>query len=151
MAYEQVALFGLIIVPRRAVGYGKIDVQVSHELFIREALVQATIKTKGDFLKYNLDLIEEISELEDKSRRRDIVVDEERLFQFYFERVPNDITDTASFETWRKEQAPDLLKTTKSYLMQHGAENVTAAQFPDHFSHGAVIYPLSYRFEPGHF
>ena len=150
MAYEQVTLFGLVIVPRRAVGYGKIDVQVSHELFIREALVQATIKTKGGFLKYNLDLIEEISELEDKSRRRDIVVDEERLFQFYFERVPNDITDTASFETWRKQQAPDLLKTTKSYLMQHGAEHVTAAQFPDHFSHGSVIYPLSYRFEPRH-
>lgn len=150
MAYEQVTLFGLIIVPRRAVGYGKIDPQVSHELFIREALVQATIKTKGDFLKYNLNLIDEISELEDKSRRRDIVVDEERLFQFYFERIPNEISDTATFEKWRNEQAPDLLKTTKNYLMQHGAENVTAAQFPDHFSHGAVIYPLTYRFEPGH-
>ena len=150
MAYEQVTLFGLVIVPRRATDYGKIDVQVSHDLFVREALVQATIKTKGDFLKYNLNLIDEISELEDKSRRRDIVVDEERLFQFYFERVPNEITDTASFETWRKGQEPDLLKTTKSYLMQHGAEHVTAAQFPDHFSHGSVIYPLTYRFEPNH-
>lgn len=149
-AFEQVTLFGLVIVPRRAVGYGKIDAQVSHEIFVREGLVQATVKTKGDFLKYNLDLIEEISELEDKSRRRDIVVDEERLFQFYYERVPNDISDTASFETWRKQQPDDLLKTTKSYLMQHGAENVTAAQFPDHFSHGSIIYPLTYRFEPGH-
>ncbi len=150
MAFEQVTLFGLVIVPKRAIAYGAIDQQVSHELFVREGLVQATIKTKGDFLKYNLNLIEEISELEDKSRRRDIVVDEERLFQFYFERVPNEIFDTASFETWRKQQSSDLLKTTKSYLMQHGAEHVTAAQYPDHFSHGAVIYPLSYRFEPNH-
>lgn len=150
MAFEQVTLFGLVIVPRRAIAYGEIDQQVSHELFVREGLVQATIKTKGDFLKYNLNLIEEISELEDKSRRRDIVVDEERLFQFYFERVSNEIFDTASFETWRKQQPSDLLKTTKAYLMQHSAEHVTAAQYPDHFSHGAVIYPLSYRFEPNH-
>jgi ATP-dependent helicase HrpA len=150
LAFEQVTLFGLVIVPRRAVAYGTIDMQVSHELFIREGLVQATIRTKGDFLKYNLNLIEEISELEDKSRRRDIVVDEECLFQFYFERVPNEISDTDSFETWRKQQPADLLKTTKAYLMQHGAEHVTAAQYPDHFTHGTIIYPLTYRFEPNH-
>lgn len=150
MAYEQVTLFGLVIVPKRAVGYGSIDQQVSHELFIREALVQGTIKTKGDFLTYNQQLIEEISELEDKSRRRDIVVDEERLFQFYYERVPNDISDTASFEKWLKQQSGSLLKATKEYLMQHGAEHVTQAQFPDHFTHGTVVYPLTYRFEPNH-
>lgn len=150
MAFEQVTLFGLVIVPKRAVDYGKIDGQISHEIFVREGLVQATIKTKGDFLSFNKNLIEEISELEDKSRRRDIVVDEERLFQFYYERVPNEISDTASFEAWRKQQDKNLLKTTKSYLMQHAAENVTQAQFPDHFTHGSVVYPLTYRFEPGH-
>jgi ATP-dependent helicase HrpA len=150
MAYEQVSLYGLVIIPKRNVSYAKIDPQVSHEIFIREALVQKQIKSRASFLQYNQNLIEEIEELEDKSRRRDIVVDEERLFQFYLERVPNEITDTASFETWLKTQSHDLLKVKKSYLMQHGAENITQAQFPDHFSHGSVIYPLTYRFEPNH-
>ncbi|NVK37695.1 MAG: ATP-dependent RNA helicase HrpA [Gammaproteobacteria bacterium] len=150
MAYEQVSLYGLVIIPKRTVGYAKIDPKVSHEIFIREALVQQQIKTRSDFIAYNQALIEEVEELEEKSRRRDIVVDEERLFQFYIERVPADICDTASFEKWLKTQPEDLLKVKKSYLMQHGAEHVTEAQFPDHFTHGNVVYPLNYRFEPNH-
>ena len=158
MAYEQVSLYGLVIVPKRTVGYGKIEPAVSRELFIREALVQstvqvdgkATIQTEGGFLKYNQNLIAEVSELEDKSRRRDIVVDEERLYQFYAERLPEEISDTTSFETWRKAQPNDVLHVKKSFLMQHDAENVTQGQFPDHFTHGNTVYPLSYRFEPGH-
>lgn len=150
MAYEQVSLYGLVIIPKRNVGYAKIDAQASHEIFIREALVQKQIKSKAAFLKHNQNLIEEIEELEDKSRRRDIVVDEERLYQFYIERVPNEISDTATFEKWLKEQPADALKVKKSYLMQHGAENITQAQFPDHFTHGSIVYPLTYRFEPNH-
>ncbi len=149
-AYEQVSLFGLVIVPKRAIAYGSIDEPTSHDIFIREALVLGSIRTKGSFLKYNQDLIAEISELEDKSRRRDIVVDEERLYEFYSERVAQDITSTASFEKWRKQQDEGLLKATKSYLMQHGAENVTQALFPDHFSQSSIVYPLTYRFEPTH-
>lgn len=150
MAYEQVSLYGLVIIPKRNVGYAKVDPQVSHEIFIREALVQQQIKSNAPFLQFNQNLIKEVEELEEKSRRRDIVVDEERLFQFYSERISRDIADTASFETWLKSQKPDLLNLTKSYLMQHGAENVTEAQFPDHFTHGSVVYPLNYRFEPNH-
>ena len=150
MAYEQVSLFGLVIVPKRAVSYGKIDEQVSHDIFIREALVQGNIRVKGDFLKYNQRLIEDLSELEDKSRRRDIVVDEERLFEFYSERVATDISSTASFEKWYQKQEPNLLKADKSFLMQHGAEHITEQQYPDHFTQGSVLYPLSYRFEPLH-
>lgn len=150
MAYEQVSLYGLVIIPKRSVGYAKIDPQVSHELFIREGLVQQQIKSKASFLQFNQDLIKEVEELEEKSRRRDIVVDEERLFQFYMERVPSEICDTATFENWLKSEPKDRLHLNKEYLMQHGAENVTAAQFPDHFSHGSVVFPLSYRFEPNH-
>ncbi|GAA6135294.1 ATP-dependent RNA helicase HrpA [Oceaniserpentilla sp. 4NH20-0058] len=150
MAYEQVSLYGLVIIPKRNVGYAKVDPQVSHEIFIREALVQQQIKSKASFLAYNQALIKEVEELEEKSRRRDIVVDEERLFQFYLERVPSDISDTASFEAWLKNQPKELLQLKKSYLMQHGAENVTEAQFPDHFTYGSVVYPLTYRFEPNH-
>ena len=150
VAYEQVSLFGLVIVPKRAIAYGNIDEPISHDIFIREALVLGSIRTKGAFLKYNQNLIAEISELEDKSRRRDIVVDEERLYEFYSERVAQHITSTASFEKWRQQQDDGLLKATKSYLMQHGAENVTEALFPDHFSQSSIIYPLAYRFEPTH-
>jgi len=150
MAYEQVSLFGLVIVPKRAVSYGNIDEQISHDIFIREALVQGNIRVKGDFLKYNQRLIEDLSELEDKSRRRDIVVDEERLFEFYSERVATEISSTASFEKWYQKQDPNLLKADKSFLMQHGAEHITEQQYPDHFTQGSVLYPLSYRFEPLH-
>ena len=150
MAYEQVSLYGLVIIPKRNVGYEKIDPLVSHEIFIREGLVQQQIKSKAKFLSFNHDLIKEVEELEEKSRRRDIVVDEERLFQFYLERVPSHICDTATFEKWLKEQPKDALNLNKSYLMQHGAEHVTEAQFPDHFTHGSVVYPLTYRFEPNH-
>ncbi|MEY8205543.1 MAG: ATP-dependent RNA helicase HrpA [Bermanella sp.] len=150
MAYEQVSLFGLVIVPKRAVSYGTIDAQVSHDIFIREALVQGNIRVKGDFLKYNQRLIDDLAELEDKSRRRDIVVDEERLFEFYSERVAAHISSTASFEKWYQQQDSGLLKADKSFLMQHGAEHITAQQYPDHFTQGSVLYPLSYRFEPLH-
>lgn len=153
MAYEQVTLYGLVVVPKRRVGYGKIDENVSREIFIREGLVAQQIQTKGKFLSYNQSLIEEVSELEDKSRRRDIVVDDESLYQFYSERLPSHIVSTASFEKWRKQaenDSPNLLKLTREYLMQHSASDVTEAQFPDHFSFAGVVYPLSYRFEPGH-
>ena len=153
MAYEQVTLFGLVVVPKRRVGYGNIDEQVSHELFIREGLVGQQIQTKGDFLRFNQALIEEVSELEDKSRRRDIIVDDESLYQFYSERIPTHIYSTASFEKWRKDteqKQPHVLKLTREYLMQHNASDVTEAQFPDHFSFAGVVYPLTYRFEPGH-
>jgi len=150
MAYEQVSLFGLVIVPKRAVNFANIDEKASHEIFVREALVQGNIRVKGDFLKYNQKLIEQLGELEDKSRRRDIVVDEERMFEFYSERVAAHICSTATFEKWYQKQDPNLLKASKSYLMQHGAENITEDQYPDHFSQGSVVYPLTYRFEPLH-
>ena len=150
LAFEQVSLFGLVIIPRRAVAYGKIDEMVSHEIFIREALVMKNIRHKPPFLLHNEKIIEEIMELEDKSRRRDIVVDEERLFQFYAQRIPVSISGLTTFNTWLKQQLKDALKVDKEYMMQHGAEHITQAQFPDHFSHGNVFYPLSYRFEPTH-
>lgn len=153
MAFEQVTLFGLILVPKRRVSFGKIDPLVSRELFIREGVVAGTIQTKGDFLKYNQQLLDDVQALEEKSRRRDIVVDEETLYQFYAERIPAHVVSTAGFEKWRKQEertSPDLLKVTKSYLMQHSAADITQAQFPDHLSVGSAIFPLNYRFEPGH-
>lgn len=152
VAFEQVTLYGLIVVGRRKVNYGPIDPVVAREIFIREALVEGHFDSKGAFQKHNLALIEEVDELEAKSRRRDILVDSETLFQFYDELVPADICGGASFEQWRKgaeRQQPDLLHLTKEYLMKHDAGQVTVNRYPDRLRWEGLELPLSYHFAPG--
>nr|WP_306671113.1 ATP-dependent RNA helicase HrpA [Endozoicomonas sp. SESOKO1] len=152
VAFEQVTLYGLIVVGRRRVNYGPIDPVVAREIFIREALVEGHFDSKGAFQKHNLALIEEVDELEAKSRRRDILVDSETLYHFYDALIPADICNGAGFEKWRKvaeRQKPDLLHLTKDYLMQHEAEHVTANRYPDRFRWEGLELPLSYHFAPG--
>lgn len=152
-AYEQISLYGLIIVPRRQMDFSKIEPQKAHEIFVREALVAGQYESRGDFRQHNQALIEEIQVLEEKSRRRDIVVDDEALVQFYLERIPVHISAAATFEKWRKDaeqENPALLHLSKEYLMQHSAGHVTEGQFPDHIQLDGKRYPLSYLFQPGH-
>jgi ATP-dependent helicase HrpA len=153
MAYEQVSLYGLVIESKRRVAYAKLDPKVSREIFIMSGLVEQRINCKGSFLQKNKQLINDISALEDKSRRRDILVDDQLIAQFYADRIPQEMADTASFETWRKEaeqKDPSVLLLTKQYLMQHSAVGVTQAQFPDVWQYQGMQLPLSYHFEPGH-
>ncbi|WP_422467377.1 ATP-dependent RNA helicase HrpA [Endozoicomonas sp. ALC013] len=152
VAFEQVTLYGLIIVGRRRVNYGPIDPVVARELFIREALVEGHFDSKGAFQKHNLALIDEVDELEAKSRRRDILVDSDTLYHFYDALIPADICNGAGFEQWRKGaegQKPDLLHLTKEYLMQHEAEHITVNRYPDRFRWEGLELPLSYHFAPG--
>ena len=152
-AYEQISLYGLIIVPRRQMDYSKIEPSQAHEIFVREALVAGQYISAGEFRIHNQALIEEIQMLEEKSRRRDIVVDDEALVQFYLERISTEISSVVSFEKWRKDAEknnPALLKLSKEYLMQHSAGHVTQGQFPDHLQLDGKRYPLSYLFQPGH-
>lgn len=152
VAFEQVTLYGLIVVGRRRINYDSIDPVVAREIFIREALVGGHFDSRGQFQKHNLALIGEVEELEAKSRRQDILVDSEMLYHFYDERVPVDICNGADFEKWRKgaeRQQPDLLRLTKDYLMQHGAEHVTVNRYPDRFHWEGLELPLSYHFAPG--
>ncbi|WP_419535253.1 ATP-dependent RNA helicase HrpA [Endozoicomonas sp.] len=152
VAFEQVTLYGLIVVGRRRINYGPIDPVVAREIFIREALVEGHFDSKGAFQKHNLALIEEVDELEAKSRRRDILVDSETLYHFYDELIPADICNGAGFEKWRKgaeRQQPDLLHLTKDYLMQHDAEHVTVNRYPDRLRWEGLELPLSYHFAPG--
>ena len=152
VAFEQVTLYGLIIVGRRRINYGVIDPVVSREIFIREALVEGHYQSKGAFQKHNLALIEEVDELEAKSRRRDIMVDPETLYTFYNERIPDQVTNGAGFEKWRKgaeHKAPQLLYLTKDYLMRHDAEQVTENRYPDRFKWEGLELPLTYHFAPG--
>lgn len=153
MAYEQVSLYGLVIVPKRRVAYGKIDPKISREIFILSALVEQRINSKGKFLGKNKKLIEEVSALEDKSRRRDILVDDQLIAQFYSERLPDEMANTAEFEVWRKEaeyKEPGILLLSRQYLMQHSAQDITEAQFPDTWQYQGMQLPLSYHFEPSH-
>lgn len=157
MAYERVTLYGLTLVEKQRVSFGSIDPKTAREVFIRAALVEERYRGKGPFFKHNQQLIAELHELEAKSRRRDILVDEEAIYRFYDERVPADIVNLAGFEHWRKSveldkdnPQPQLLYLTRDYLMQHDASAITEAQFPAELSWEGLTFPLSYHFEPGH-
>ncbi|WP_323815700.1 ATP-dependent RNA helicase HrpA [Cellvibrio sp. NN19] len=165
MAYEKITLYGLTIVEKKSVNYSHIDQAQSREVFIRAALVEGQYaqhpKRKHlqqqagfkDFYTHQQNLLLELEELEAKSRRRDIVVDEQVIFEFYDERIPSHITNLAGFESWRKkaEQTnPQLLYITRETLMRHGAGDITAAQFPNELEWRGMVFPLSYHFEPNH-
>ena len=134
VAYEQVTLYGMIVVGRRPVHYGPIDPQASRELFIREGLVRGEINSRAKCLNANRVLLEKLDELEAKARRRDILADEETLFAYYEARIPADIYQTATFESWYKRESakdPQLLMMREEDVLAREALEVTAAQYPD--------------------
>ncbi len=152
-AWERVALYGLTIIPKRRVHYGPINPQESREIFIREALANGDFDTKSAFFAANEHLIAEVEELEHKARRQDVLVDEHQLFTFYDTKIPADIVNAAGFEKWRTEAEksnPKLLYLTRDDLMRHGADAVTAVQFPEKMEIDGVEIVLKYRFEPSH-
>ncbi|WP_017445499.1 ATP-dependent RNA helicase HrpA [Gayadomonas joobiniege] len=149
VAFEKQILYGLPIVLKRRVQYGKIDPAVSRQIFIREALVNQQINLKAEFLLHNQTLIESIETLEAKSRRRDILADDEELFAFYDERIAPHVVDTVSFKKWWQQQKDKtLLRMTEQDLMKHEANQVTATDFPDTWRQGNLTLPLEYVFEP---
>ena len=152
-AWERVSLYGLTIIPKRRVHYGPIDPKQSREIFIREALANGDFDTRAPFFTANERLIAEVEELEHKARRQDVLVDEHQLFAFYDSKIPADIFQAATFEKWREgaeKVNPKLLYLTRDDLMRHGADAITAVQFPEKMLLDGVEIPLKYRFEPGH-
>ncbi|MCQ4261774.1 ATP-dependent RNA helicase HrpA [Stutzerimonas stutzeri] len=153
VAYEQVTLYGMIVVGRRPVHYGPIDPPAARALFIREGLVRGEMHSRARALSVNRDLLERLDELEAKARRRDILADEETLFDYYDARVPQDIYQTASFESWYKRESakdPQLLVMREEDVLAREASEVTAAQYPDYLNIGELQLPLEYHFEPNH-
>ena len=153
MAYEKVTLYGVPLVADRLITFGKVDPALSRELFIRHALVQGEWRQRHDFFHTNRALLDEAEELEHRARRRDIVVDEETLFDFYDARVPAEVISGAHFDTWWKQERrsnPDLLTFDPSMLVHDRSDEVRADDFPDEWQEGAMTLPLSYHFEPGH-
>ena len=152
-AYERVTLYGLTLVPRRRVNYGPINPKEAREVFIRRALVAGEFDTRAPFFEHNRRLVKEIEALEHKARRRDVLVNEEVIFNFYDGIVALDLVNGAGFERWRAEAEhanPRLLYLTREYLMRHAAAEITEAQFPERLRAGDVDLKLGYRFEPGH-
>ncbi|BAW80683.1 ATP-dependent helicase HrpA [Candidatus Nitrosoglobus terrae] len=153
MAYEQVTLYGLIITPKRRIHYGPIDPKESREIFIHQALANGHYETQAPFFHHNQQLLQEIETLEYKSRRRDILVDEETLYQFYENLIPPTIYNGVSFEQWRQQaelKSPQLLFLSREDLMRHSAVAVTTEQFPDQLLIKGIPLALSYHFEPNH-
>ncbi|HEY5852905.1 MAG TPA: ATP-dependent RNA helicase HrpA [Aldersonia sp.] len=152
MAYEKVTLYGVTLVARRLVPFGTIDAEVARELFIRHALVQGEWQTNHRFFHRNRELLADVEELEHRARRRDIVVDEQALFDFYDERLPADVVSTRHFDNWwrkTRRNSPDLLDFTVATLVNDDAAAVLGGDYPDAWRQGELQFPLSYQFEPG--
>jgi len=153
LAYERVTLYGVPLVTDRLVQYGRIDRELSRELFIRHALVEGEWSSRHRFLAENQRLLEEAEELEHRARRRDIVVDEQTLFDFYDARVGADVVSGAHFDTWwKKERArrPELLTFDPAMLTHDSAEEVREEDYPEAWQQGeGLTFPISYHFEPG--
>ncbi len=153
VAFEQISLYGLIVVGRRPVHFGPIEPVVCRELFIREGLVGGEINSRAKCLTANRQLLEKLDELEAKARRRDILADDETLFAYYEARLPADIYQSATFDSWYKTESaksPQLLLMREEDVLARDAKEVTAAQYPDSLRLGELTLPLSYHFEPNH-
>ncbi|AFM19792.1 ATP-dependent helicase HrpA [Mycolicibacterium chubuense NBB4] len=148
MAYERVTLYGLPLVARRRVGYAQVDPAVARELFIRHALVDGEWNPRHHFFRDNARLREELTELEDRARRRDLLVGDDEIFAFYDARIPADVVSGRHFDGWWRKQrhkTPDLLTLRREDLLRSEA----GEEQPDAWRAGDLSLPLSYRYEPG--
>ncbi|BCJ29255.1 ATP-dependent RNA helicase HrpA [Actinocatenispora sera] len=152
VGYEKVTLYGVPIVPRRKVNYGRIDPEIARDLFIRHALVDGDWETHHQFFSDNQRLRSDVEDLENRSRRRDIVVDDDTLYEFYDARIPAEVVSGRHFDAWwkktRREQ-PELLTFTPDMLVTDAAGAVSPEQYPDEWHSDGLRLPLSYAFEPG--
>ncbi len=156
-AFDRITLFGLIVADKVRTPYVDIDPVESRKILIRQALVEGKYgqhrqKGLGQFFKINQKTIASIADLEAKSRRRDILVDDEVIYQFYDEIVPESVNSLSSFEHWRKIAERDnaaLLHIPKALLMEHSAESISASSFPKELVVAGMTLPLSYQFDPG--
>ncbi len=151
VAYEKVTLYGIPIVVSRKVAYGGIDPELSRELFLRHALVEGDWETRHAFFHANRAKCDHVEELEHRARRRDILVDDETLFDFYDQRIPAEVVSARHFDSWWRRTSrtqPDLLDFDPTMLLAH-LSGVSEQDYPDTWRHGGLALDLSYQFEPG--
>jgi ATP-dependent helicase HrpA len=148
MALERVTLFGLTLEPGRRVAYGPVDPAASRHLLIEQGLVGGHIEPKAEFLLANMELVRRLERLQEKLRRRDLLVGEWPLYEFYDQRVPADVYDGPRVARWSREN-PGALGMTKEHLLREPVGDDIEAGFPDVLDVGRLKLPLTYRFEPG--
>jgi len=151
-AYERVILFGITLVARRKINYGPIDPATSREIFIRSALVDGDFSTRAPFWRHNQELIDYLHYLEHKSRRRDLLVDEEVIFDYYSKRIPDGIYSTAQFEKWLRtatKKQPKLLHMRLLDVTRELGDVAPDREYPDELDIGGIALPLVYHFDPG--
>ncbi|WP_034274020.1 ATP-dependent RNA helicase HrpA [Haloechinothrix halophila] len=152
MAAETVTLYGIPLVSGRKVNYARVEPELCRELFIRHALVEGDWRTDHRFFHANRELLDEVAELENRARRRDILVDDQTLFDFYDERIPDHVVSARHFDSWwkkaRREQ-PDLLDFSLPMLVNERAAEVSETDYPQRWRHGDLDLALTYQFEPG--
>lgn len=151
MAHEKVTLYGVPIIPSRRINYGRVDPELCRELFIRHALVEGDWQTHHKFFHRNRALLHEVEELEARMRRRDILVDDETLFEFYDARIGRDVVSERHFDKWWKDarqQDPALLDFDQSLLISEDANALDDSAYPKTLLHKGFELPLSYEFHP---
>jgi len=152
IALERATLYGIVIYNNRRVNFGRVDPAAAREIFIREALVGDGWETRLPFLAHNRKLLQQVAELEHKSRRQDVLVDDELIFAFYDQQLPRDVCSGVTLERWYREevkQAPKLLQLTRDELMRHEAAGITTATFPKTVRLGGIDCAATYLHEPG--
>src|SRR5690606_3463434 len=150
LAFERVTLYGVPIVPRRQVHFGRIDPATSRELFIRHALVQGEWETHHPFFQRNREKIAEVEDLENRVRQRGLLADEQTLFEFYDERLPASIVSGRHFDSWwKKQKDKHRLDFDEALLLGDRAEDVSAEAYPERWTSEGVDLELDYEFEPG--
>ena len=152
IALERATLYGIVIYSNRRVNFGNVDAAAAREMFIREALVGEGWDTQLPFLAVNRKLIAQVEELEHKSRRQDVLVDDELIHAFYDQQLPADVHSGHTFERWYRHESkrqPQLLLLTRDELMRHEAAGITTAAFPKTLRMGGVDCAAAYLHEPG--
>ncbi len=151
-AFERATLYGIVLYAKRRIHYGPLDPAESRRIFIRQALVEGEYDTRAPFFAHNRKLIRDIETLEHKSRRPDVLVDEELIYAFYDSLIPEGIHNGAAFEHWRREaeaKNPKLLYLKREDLMRHEAAGITTTLFPHQLDIGGRSYALEYLHDPG--
>ncbi len=152
VALECATLYGIVVYSGRRVNYGRVDPVAAREIFIREGIVGGEWETKLPFIAANEKLIRQVEELEHKSRRQDVLVDDELIYAYYDQQLPAHICSGFECERWYREESkknPDLLRLTREELMRHEAAGITTNAFPKTLRLGGVDCAVSYLHEPG--
>ena len=148
-AYAQISLFGLIIIPKQLTNYEQVNLVEAREIFIRDGLVTGNLGRQAPFLQHNMDKVADVERIEDKLRRRDLLVDEETLYQFYDHKIPEHVASRKAFEDWRAE----IEKSDTKYLFFTdedvlNSQAPTTGDFPELWQLGNLKLPLRYVFDP---